>query len=89
MAGTASQPAHGGDGCAVTGSFQEYSTHEAINLTLLVSLQQAESLEPRSQAAWESIPPRLRRSWAAPPDMWRQRSNKACLEISAKLCQRT
>lgn len=60
-----------------------------INLTLPISLQQAESPEPHRRAAWESIPPRPGRSQAAPPDMWRQRSNTACLEISAKSCQRT
>lgn len=54
-----------------------------------VSLQQAESLEPRRRAAWESTPPRPGRSWAAPPGVWRQRSNEAHLEISAKLHQRT
>ena len=56
---------------------------------LPISLQQAKSPEPCHQAAWESIPPRPGRSQAAPPDMQRQRSNKAHLEISAKLCQRT
>lgn len=39
--------------------------------------------------AWGSIPPRAGRSQAASPGVWRQRPDKADLEISAKLCQRT
>lgn len=76
------------ESCAVIGSFQEFSTLRAKNLMSLISLQLPLELNPSLLSSMGKHP-NAGKSQAAPPDMWRQRSNKTHLETSAELCQRT